>query len=156
MKAEIDILFCFLLSDFSPLLSKFLFHCFLAEAENLLNLGVDKQLIGNGADDAVGHFVVQAIGHQDAAVLLGEVVLMVPHSVGSKALFIDEVPALLNVGNFRDPVHLDAGEGADSVADDHASVHLQASYIGSDLERDIPRRHIIQVFGAREEPPNRL
>lgn len=138
------------------LVPKLLFHGFLAEAENLLHFGVYKQLIGDGTNDAVGHFVVQAISHEDAAILFGEVVFVVPHGVGAKALFVDKVAAFLNVGNFRDPVHLDAGEGADAVADDHASVHLHAGYLRGDLKGDIPWCHIIQVFGAREEPPNRL
>lgn len=95
--------------------SEQLLYTFVAVFKNSFQLLADKELIGQGSQWAEAYFVVNNIGHFDAAGDGAEVMLVAPEAVGAAALLVDEVLAFADLGDFGYPVDAEPGEGVELI-----------------------------------------
>ena len=123
-----------------------------AEVEDVLELRFDDQAVGQGPERAERHLVFDAIVHADAALDLGEVVLMHPRLVGALLLHIPEAVRRIDGLDAAAPAGGDAEERSDGVVDDRAGFGGGLRRV--DLEAHRARRDAPEVLRAREEVPH--
>ena len=104
------------------------------------------------AEDAVGHGIVDDIGHLNALAHFTEMVLVVPEPIWSKTLLVHEVVRRGNMGYLRHPAHGETGKRLDPVFDDEAGVHARWRF-RADVETEPVGGYRAQVSGVAEKGP---
>ena len=104
--------------------SEAFFQHLRAKRENLLQAWADNQARKAITKRAEPNRIMKQVPHLDAARNFPKVVFVVPDSIWAHALFIDEVPLMLNVCDLGHPFQRDVQQRAHTVGDEEARVHL--------------------------------
>jgi len=96
--------------------------------------------------------IMDHVGHFNAPGNLPEEVLVVPESVRTDALLIDEEFMFFNLADLGDPGYGDPKHGPDYVSDDLPGVHLRPG-IGGDLKSHGRRGDLLKVPRVGKECP---
>jgi len=121
-----------------------IFHCLIAVIKNLVQLFADVQGMRYPANPAPWQAIVHNIGHFHTTGNFPEMMLVMPESIGSHALFIHKILLVRHMRNFRHPEHGDAQQRPDGIGNDLAGIHGAAS--GKDPKTHIGWRDMLQIF----------
>lgn len=76
-----------------------------------------------------------------------EGMFVMPELVWAEALFVDEVMAGDDVGNFGHPFHTDPEERREGIGDDLPGIHaLPVLFVGGHREIHVVRRDLLQII----------
>ena len=140
------------LSSFLP---EIFFQSLAAVGENVFALTANEDGMGNRAKRAEGDSIVNKVGQQYTCWRFFKVVQMMPESVRSADLVIDERLGLLERFNLGDPWHMYQRRDADAVGDDLTLDHFFRGTV-SHREPQIGRGNLIEIARSGKKLPSFL
>ena len=93
------------------------------EIEDAFQLAANPDRMGEVPQPAPARVVRDVIAHVHAPWRGSEVMLVMPESIGTDALFIDEGRPLAHIGDFRDPPGPESGQETNPVFNPLPGVH---------------------------------
>lgn len=97
---------------------------FFAVIENVIELLVDVECVGDGAKGPEGHDVAHAVNEADAFRSFRDFVVVIPDLIRADALLIDEGVLLADMLEFGQPCLLAEKGDADFIFDEQAICHF--------------------------------
>lgn len=132
-----------------------LFQSLAAVGENVFEFATNEDGMCNRAKRAEGESIVNEVGHQYTFWRFFKVVQMMPKSVRSADLVIDERLWLLDRFDLGDPWHMYQRRDADAVGDDLTLDHFFRGTV-SHREPQIGRGNIIEIARSGKKLPSFL